>query len=354
MKSSEINKLKATFFENVEIHFVLFDKDLNIIDVNEATLKCYHLEKDQLVGKHVLEISPDLLEKGIYAKYKEVIRTGEAVIIEDMITSPKFGNQHNRIKAFKVAEGLGVALVNITELKTTIDSLEFFILQSSHDLRSPIANIEGLASLALREDSSTEEIIEYLTIIKDQASRTNAIIQKLVETIRIRNEAIENEKIHFGQIIEEVKKSLAFVDGFSNIQFTQNVLSDQDFYSDKSSLISLFQNLIDNAIKYRHNKSEVKTIKILVADGVQGIKITISDNGIGIPENLQKNVFKMFFRATGRQDSIGLGLYSIYQIVKKLGGHITFNSKEGDGTTFSIFLPVVAQEHVMANLSKSE
>lgn len=340
MKSTEINSLYAAFFNNAEIHFILFDKNLYIIDVNEATLNCYHLERNQFVGKHITEISPDIKEKGLYDKYTEVIRTGEAIIMEDIASHAKFGNQHNRIKAFKVGEGLGVAAINITELKNTVDSLESFILKSSHDLRSPLANIIGLTTLAIAEKHNIEEIINYCNIIKQQAESMDTLIYKLVETMKIRKEKSETQLIKFSKLIDEVKTSLAFVAGFTEVKFTQNIISTQKFYSDRSNLISLFQNLISNAIKYRNKRISPPFIKIIVADDILGIKITISDNGIGIPANLQKNVFKMFFRATNEKDSTGLGLYSVFHIVKKLDGYITFSSEEMVGTTFTIHLPL--------------
>lgn len=339
MKTTEINNLRAEFFDNVEIQFMLFDKDLNIIDVNESLLKKNYLEKHQLVGKHILEIVPDAKEKGLYDKYQEVITTGESTIIDDIVSCPKYGNQRNRIKAFKVGEGLGAAAINITELKNTIDSLELFILQSSHDIRSPIANISGLASLAIAKKENVDEIIQYCEMIKDQSLRMDAIIKSLVETIKIRKEKKKPQLINLEQLIEEVKKSIAFVDGFAEIKFTENISYTQKFYSDRTSLISLFQNLIDNAIKYRNQNEVAPYIKITIADDVTGVKITISDNGIGIPQEHQKNVFKMFFRATRIKESIGLGLYTVFKVVKKLGGHITFNSTEAIGTTFIIHLP---------------
>lgn len=333
------NSLYKAFFNNAEVHFVLFDKNLNIIDVNESVLNCYHLEKSNIIGKHITEMLPDVKEKGLYDKYMGVIHTGESIIIEDSVTHPQFGNQHNRIKAFKVGEALGVAAINITELKNTEDSLESFILKSSHDLRSPLANIRGLTELILSKRYNAMDVINFSNLIKNQAESMDILIHKLIDTIKIRKERNEIEFIDFGQLINQVKTSFAFVEGFNEIQFTQNIISTQKFYSDKDNLVSLFQNLIDNAIKYRNIYSNSPYIKITIADDILGIKITFSDNGIGIPSHLQKNVFNMFFRGTNKIEGTGLGLYSVFHIVKKLGGHITFNSEEMVGTTFTTYLP---------------
>lgn len=323
---------------------MLFDENLTIIDVNEATLNSYHVEKGQLVGKHIADISPDIKEKGLYDKYMEVIRTGKPVIIEDIISHPQFGNQRNRIKAFKVGEGLGVAAINITELKNTIDLLELFILESTHDLRAPLANIIGLANLTLSGRHNPEEIMNFCNLIKQQAKSMDTLIYKLVEIIKIRKEDSEIQLVEFNQLFEEVKTSLTFIEGFGNIQFIQSIRTIQNFSGNKNNLFSLFQNLISNSIKYINKGIDNPYIKIIVEDDASDIKIIVSDNGIGIPANLQKNVFKPFFRATNEKDSMGLGLYSVFQTIKKLNGHITFSSEEHIGTTFTIYLPPSKKE----------
>tara|TARA_R110002049_G_scaffold308179_2_gene511259 strand:- start:1417 stop:1779 length:363 start_codon:yes stop_codon:yes gene_type:complete len=80
-------------------------------------------------------------------------------------------------------------------------------------------------------------------------------------------------------------------------------------------------------------------VKISIEDENGGVEITVADNGIGIPANLQKNVFKMFFRATNQASRSGLGLYTVSHTVKILGGTIKLDSKENIGTTFTVYLP---------------
>lgn len=339
--TADVSNLRAEFFDNVEIQFMLFDENLCITDVNESLSNYYRLTKNQLIGKHILDISPDIKEKGLYDKYKDVLATGKSIVIGDIQGDATYGNQHHKIKAFKVGGGLGVAVINITELRNTIDSLELFIIQSSHDMLSPIANINGLATIALEKTNTLEDMVNYCKIIKEQSLRMDSIIKALIETIKVKNTIKKNQLINFNTVIQEVKESIAFIDGFSNVQITENNFTTTEFYGDNFIVFSLFQNLVDNAIKYRNKNTSNPYVNITIADDVFGIKITVADNGIGIPENLQKNVFKMFFRGTQKKDSVGLGLYTVFSIVKKLNGHITFESKEMLGTTFFIYLPLV-------------
>lgn len=101
----------------------------------------------------------------------------------------------------------------------------------------------------------------------------------------------------------------------------------------------MLKNLIDNSIKYRKENINDAFIKISIADENGEVKITVADNGIGIPDNLQKDIFKLFYRATKKSTGLGLGLYTVNKIAKKLEGQIKFSSKENEGTSFTIYLP---------------
>ena len=338
--TSELDKniLRSAFFDNAEIHFVLFDKELNFIDVNEAVLKHYHLKRTELIGKNILQISPESEENGLYSKYKEVIRTGQSVVIEELITHPKFGSQHKRIKAFKVEEGLGAAISNITELKNTIEALEVFSYKSIHDMQAPISSILGITDIAV-DAHDKETLLNYLNLVRQQATRIETITQQIINTLKIWREKNEPQLIDFKELIEEVKKTLLFVNGFNQISFEENIIMSQKFHGDKLLISSIFQNLIENSIKYRNQESPASFIKINVSESENFAKIVVEDNGMGIEKSLQKNIFKLFFRATDKVSGTGLGLYTIRYGIEKLGGHIKFESKEGQGTVFTIFIP---------------
>ena len=111
------------------------------------------------------------------------------------------------------------------------------------------------------------------------------------------------------------------------------------FFSDEKLVSSLLQNLIDNAIKYRKIGYKRAYLKIY-ADEVKGwTQIKISDNGMGINEQLQDKVFDMFFRANEISQGTGLGLYIVKNTIEKMGGTIEFESEEGKGTCFTLYIP---------------
>lgn len=336
---NDLKELKSKFFDNAEIHFMLFDKGLNVIDVNDALLRYYHTNKSALVGKNILEISPDAKERGMYDKYNYVLKTGNPIVIESNTSDPIYGNQHNRIKAFKVGDGLGATASNITELKNTIEALELFSYRLSHDVNGPLANILALSNIALASEEDPEQLKLYFELVKQSVTNLNTILTQVNQTLRIQKGVEHAEEINFTAIISDVRQSLAYTEGYKSVNFIETIESPIGFYFDKPTIVSLFQNLIDNAIKYRNKNCDNAYVHIAVENLDEKVKITISDNGIGIPKARQSKIFTLFYRATESGIGNGIGLYSLRFSVMKLGGHVAFESTEGEGTKFIIYIP---------------
>jgi signal transduction histidine kinase len=334
----ELAELRSEFFDETDLIIAFFDKDLNYIDVNEGYLKTFRFKRKDVIGKNITDTSPDVKKTGRLKLYREVIRTGKTIVIDDMKPHSSLGNFHFRIKAFKLGDGLGTVTNNISDLKETIEELETFIYKSSHDMRAPIASILGLVNLAESGIKNVAEAKKYCKMVQHQTIRLDSILQILVETTRMRKDGKVIHLINFKKLVDEVEKALSMMNGFKEVRIEKKISVRQKFYSDKQLIVSLFQNLLENAIKYRKQNTE-SFIKIAIGDENDGVKITIFDNGIGIPEDLQKDVFKMFFRATDQANGSGLGLYTVKHTVKKLGGQIKLVSKEKIGTTFTVFIP---------------
>jgi len=232
------------------------------------------------------------------------------------------------------------ALADITSVSVenfyAFDELETFIYKLSHDIRGPIARILGLMNITNIEDPVS--VKEFYARIGLQAESLDDILKSLVDTISIRKDEKVNTPIVFEQIVSEVIHSLENINGYEKIIFEQDISVKSKFISNKPLLTTLFQNLIENAIKYRSEGIKTPFIKILISEVNDQIKIMISDNGIGIPEDVQQNVFKMFFRGTEKSNGSGLGLYLVNNIIKQLNGEIFLDSKEYIGTTVTVYL----------------
>ena len=353
MNSSELEQkeLKNRFFDNAELHFIIFDKDLKVIEVNEALLRYYHRNKSDLLGRYILEIFPDAVDNGIYDKYLSVLKTGNPIIIENSSLNPIYGNQYKRIKVFKVGDGIGATISNITELKNTIEALELFSYRLSHDVNGPLSNILALSNIALASDDDAAELKSYFGLVKQSVTNLNVILTQVNQTLRIHKGIEYAEEIDFVATVSDVRQSLAYTEGYKSVVIKEAIESPVGFYFDKPTIVSLFQNLIDNAIKYRNENISYEYVHIDVEKVEQKVKITISDNGIGIPKARQSKIFTLFYRATESGSGNGIGLYSLRFSIMKLGGHIAFESAEGEGTKFIIYLP---NRRAMADVKRME
>lgn len=333
------DKLRSKFFELSDMFFSVLDKDLYYVDVNEAFLKTLRFKRDEIIGKHITEIFPDIKSSGRLEIYKEVIRTGKTFTLDDVKLHPSLGNIHVHLKATKVEAGLVISGKDITDLIIPIYELEDFIYRISHDMRNPITSILGWVNLVDTKAKDIDEAKYFCKTIKQEADRLDNIVRVLVEATNIRTYEMAIHLINFNEIVNEVIKSFEFANGFKEIKFKTDISINENFYSDKLLIIRLLKNLIDNSIKYRKENANDPFIKISIVDENNEVKITVTDNGIGIPDNLQKDIFKLFYKASEKSNGIGLGLYTVNKITKKLGGQIKFSSKENEGTSFTIYLP---------------
>ena len=219
-----------------------------------------------------------------------------------------------------------------------------FLSIASHELRTPVTSIKGYTQLAKtlihENDLATSE--EYLDIALDQIDRMSRLILELLDVSRIETGRLEirREAITWTDFVRDVVHR--HHTAVSDRRFQLNVPSSpKNVLGDRDRLEQVLGNLLDNAVKYSPDGSE---ILLSVEDRGEQLVTAIADRGIGIPTDELGQVFERFHR--GRQVSstnyggLGLGLYITKQIVERHGGTIWVESLEGTGTTFYFSLPV--------------
>lgn len=225
---------------------------------------------------------------------------------------------------------------NNEELKTANKELERFAYVASHDLKTPLRTILGYTELLERDfnKGKTDNYLIYFGQIKQGALQMNDLIQTTLEYSRVNH--IDNEKaaINLNKAIKGIQNSYA---NNPNINITFAGLP--TIFAEESQVISLFQNLIENGLKY--NEQPFKTVEINCENSTNKYFITVKDNGIGIPKEFHEQIFTMFKRLHTNQqyEGTGLGLAICAKIIDKMNGQISLKSKVGKGTTFIIELP---------------
>ncbi len=250
-----------------------------------------------------------------------------------------YNKQHQPSGILLVAKNITTFLKAKNQLQDKNDELNLFVYKASHDLKGPVSSIMGIMNL-INKSEDIKEVKVYCKMIDECTKKLETIISDLLVLGRVTYGDLKYEQIDIKNEINTILKSIEFIDGLKDINFNI-IIDDQAKFikTEKGLLHTILFNLIDNGVKYRQSKTEPSYIYINVSAHDKGILFTIEDNGIGIEDSLQENIFKMFYRATYASKGSGLGLYIVKMSVLKLGGNISFESTLDKGTTFKLYLP---------------
>lgn len=247
------------------------------------------------------------------------------------------------------ADAIYVAAQNITDkkiteekLKATNLDLKTFIYKSSHDIRGPLATIMGLVNvsrLELKENASTK----YLDMIDVATKKLDYMLGELVKAMEIKDVEVFVDEIDFNTLTEEIFEKFLHFPGYSHLKIDKDILISEPFFSNKSIIETILQNLIENAIKYQKTYGVESFLRITIRGNNNEVKITVEDNGIGIEESIHNRIYDMYFRGNDTINGSGLGLYMVKKGVEKLNGEILLESEPDLGCKFTILLPTLTQ-----------
>jgi two-component system phosphate regulon sensor histidine kinase PhoR len=219
-----------------------------------------------------------------------------------------------------------------------------FISNITHELKTPIATV-GVAIEALKSFNAIHDpqrTKEYLDISQNELQRLNLLVDKVLKLSMFEKKEIElkYETVNLKELLEEVLASLRLQIEKYRAEVSVNCEGDCMLRADRLHLMSVIFNLLDNALKY---SKENPVIKVDLEEKENDIQMKVADNGIGIAPEYRTKIFDKFFRVphgdTHNAKGYGLGLSYVAHVVKKHKGVIDVESKEGEGTTFTISLP---------------
>jgi len=229
-----------------------------------------------------------------------------------------------------------LCLSNKELLKTNIE-LDRFVYSVSHDLRSPITSILGLISF-IEEDSREPDTLEQVKMIRASIHRLDGFIKNILSYSQNNRTGLETKKIPIKKTLTEIVDSLRNIKEARGISFQIDIDEQQPFYSDWQRFNTVLENLISNGIKYHTNEVSGRYLKLTGTSDNEDLKLSISDNGIGIEAEYHDKIFDMFYRLPGTTAGSGFGLYIVKETLEKLHGTIEIQSEKGVGTTFMITL----------------
>jgi two-component system sensor histidine kinase/response regulator len=213
-----------------------------------------------------------------------------------------------------------------------------FVYKVSHDLKAPLSSIENLVNSA-KEEIGQENALRYIDLIGSRVEHLDKLLKELAEYVTNGHGVRNYSTISFKQLVEEVLLSLDNSDIFKNVKIHINIFQKTTFMSDNGILRSVIQNLILNAIKFKNPDVNNAFVSIdIISSGKEGI-IEIEDNGIGMPENVIKNIFKIFTKPNKKNKGTGIGMYIVKTGLEKINGNIHVQSAPKEGTVFTIRIP---------------
>lgn len=241
---------------------------------------------------------------------------------------------------------LETSLLSKHKLEEEQNKIKELISDISHQTKTPLSSIL-LYSQILEEKIKDEELRPAVMQIKEQSEKLEFLIQSLVKTSRLESEVL----VLTPKRQELYPMMTEAVSGFGEKAKEKNISLRLELPKEKQSVSAVFDkkwteeaigNLIDNAIKYSKPGSKVAVSMI---DYEIFVAVRVSDEGIGIPEQEQAQIFSRFYRGkeVNEESGVGIGLYLTREIARRQGGYVKVDSIHGEGSTFSFFIPRTGQ-----------
>ncbi|MDB5203708.1 MAG: domain S-box protein [Ferruginibacter sp.] len=232
---------------------------------------------------------------------------------------------------------------DITEQKEMEFQKDSFLGIASHELKTPVTSIKAYAQVMEAQFKRGGDLknAEMVSRIDKQVNRLTNLISDLLDVTKINSGKLlfNTSAFDLSQLVREVVEDMQRISDkhtiITELHFHGNVVADRD------RLSQVITNMISNAVKY---SPAADTVIVSTEKNDGQVRLCVQDFGIGISEDMQHRVFEQFFRVTGARQytfpGLGLGLYISSEIISRMGGTITVDSKEGKGSTFCFSIPI--------------
>ncbi|MBB6609606.1 CHASE domain-containing protein [Pontibacter sp. Tf4] len=324
-----------------------------------------------LVGKNIYEVHTEAEGAGFFEKLREVFTTGKPftgrevpVIVEEngqQDPAPAYFNlvYQPLIDSRGQVEAVLIFAIEVTELvaaRTKLLSaneemseknvellrinsdLDNFVYTASHDLKSPIANMEGLVTLLrdILQGKLEPEDEQLLDMVSNAINKLKGTIADLAEITKVQKDLQSKvEPLKFEQILQDVLTDIEGLVQETDTKLETNFEVEAILYARKN-LRSIIYNLVSNAVKYR-SPNRTPVVKVKTYREKDYVVLEIADNGLGIKKEHQHKLFSMFRRLHKHVEGTGIGLYIVKRIIENNGGRISVESDQDVGTTFKVY-----------------
>ncbi|QNF34740.1 PAS domain-containing sensor histidine kinase [Adhaeribacter swui] len=338
---------------------LMLNPDGIIVSWNVGAERLKGYKAPEIIGKHFSIFYPTeairegfpkfelakALENGHFEDEGWRIKKDGTAFWANVVITPVYNEAHRLLGFAKITRDLTERRRNEDlmqknkELARINSDLDNFVYTASHDLKSPIVNLEGLLS-ALTEDLGTGKEMhqQILRLMHGSITTLKKVISDLGEVSKIQQEKEISESINLLELLDEIKESLSEVIKASKAEIQALDLEFEVIQYSRKNLRSILYNLVNNAIKYAYpNRPPEVNIKTFINPHGEYV-ISVADNGLGIAESQVDKIFQIYKRAHSHVEGSGLGLYLVKKILDNSGDRITVESVVGEGSVFTVYL----------------
>ncbi|MGP4062554.1 two-component system histidine kinase PnpS [Halobacillus sp. H74] len=343
-KGMQENQLEAVI-NNMGNGLALIDEKGYILLLNRAFLETFEGEQKDYIGYLYHDAIP-------YPSIHEAVRKVymfEETVSETFVLPFHIDRKHLEVTGAPIfsEEGKwkGVVLVfhDISELKQLEQTRKDFVANVSHELKTPITSIRGFSETLLDGAMKDEKMLDqFLQIILKESGRLQSLIKDLLELSKLEREdfLLNVEQIDIQSLLRDLLPIVKQHADHKNVDLYMDIEGSTVIQGDSSRLKQVFMNLLANAINYTSDHGEVS---LTFEESENHIMVSITDNGVGIPEEEISRIFERFYRVdkarSRNSGGTGLGLAIVKHIVEAHQGTIHVESVLERGTTFHIEIP---------------
>lgn len=337
---------------------IVIKENGTISTFNKACEQIFGYTHEEVVGKSLSLLEPEsqaMEEDGNFLYYVTLPgKSGESAKRQELWARHKNGSifpiylaaSQVKVGATRfycaIVRDISVEKKAQEDLRRSNQELEDFAYVASHDLKAPLRHLSLSATFLLRNytDLLDDKGKELLGIVRKSSERMFEMIDSLLAYSSVGRQDVEMSRISLDAVVRDVIEGVRSQIERSGAKIELGPLP--NIYGNKALMIQLFQNLIENAIKYRH-KDTCPRIQVGAARDGKFWEIFVADNGIGIDPQYKEKIFKIFQRLHGdsEYDGTGIGLAICQRIVEFHGGTIRLDESYSDGSRFVIALPAV-------------
>jgi light-regulated signal transduction histidine kinase (bacteriophytochrome) len=323
----------------------LRDLKLFLKAVNDS----YDNYEDQLsMSQRAMKISSDELFEANQKlreetnSLKEINQNLSAILSSMNLDPDKLSDEKEFIQAdYLKKQATEIVAINkqreelLKDLELQNEELNEYAHVVSHDLKAPLRNIDALVNWVIEDnkDGMRQGCLNSLNLVLSNVEKMDFLIKGILDYSTIDKLEAEDRQINFNLMIDEVLRTI-IVPTTINISVQDNLPS---LHGNAWRFKQVFQNLIQNAIKY--NDKETGFVEVGATEKDTHFEFFVKDNGIGISDTYFNRIFKVFTKLESNSASSGIGLSIVQKIVHYYQGKIWLESEEGKGTTFYFTLP---------------